>query len=74
MTQMYNWNDLPREIVRKGIERCGFRGEEVIVVMNWVAPSITVNPHRHTFEQLEAPGRITGWWRAGAAGARACRR
>ena len=52
MTQMYNWNDLPREVVRKGIERCGFRGEDVVAVMNWVAPSITVNPHRHTFEQL----------------------
>jgi quercetin dioxygenase-like cupin family protein len=52
MTKMYNWNDLPREIVRKGVERCGFRGENVIVVMNWVAPDITINPHSHEFEQL----------------------
>ena len=52
MTAMYNWKDLPREVVRKGIERSGFRGEDVIVVMNWVAPDITVNPHQHEFEQL----------------------
>ncbi|HUU34299.1 MAG TPA: cupin domain-containing protein [Vicinamibacterales bacterium] len=52
MTAMYNWNDLPREVVRKGIERCGFRGEDVTVVMNWIAPDITVNPHQHDFEQL----------------------
>jgi quercetin dioxygenase-like cupin family protein len=49
---MYDWNTLPREFVRKGIERCGFRGEDVVVVMNWVEPNITVNPHKHTFEQL----------------------
>jgi quercetin dioxygenase-like cupin family protein len=42
MTKMYNWNNLPREFVRKGIERCGFR----------VEPNIQVNPHQHTFEQL----------------------
>ncbi|HSW22286.1 MAG TPA: cupin domain-containing protein [Burkholderiaceae bacterium] len=52
MTNMYNWNTLPREIVRKGIERCGFRGEDAIVVMNWVQPDIQVNPHQHEFEQL----------------------
>jgi quercetin dioxygenase-like cupin family protein len=52
MTTMYNWNELPREVVRKGIERCGFRGENVIAVMNWVEPAIKVNPHRHDFEQL----------------------
>lgn len=52
MSKMYNWNELPREFVRKGIERCGFRGENVIMVMNWVEPNITVNPHKHTFEQI----------------------
>jgi quercetin dioxygenase-like cupin family protein len=52
MVRMYNWNELPRETVRKGIERCGFRGENVLVVMNWVEPNIAVNPHKHTFEQL----------------------
>ena len=52
MTKAYNWNDLPKEIVRQGIERCGFRGENVVAVMNWVEPNITVNPHSHDFEQL----------------------
>ena len=32
MTAMYNWNELPRETVRKGIERAGFRGENVTIV------------------------------------------
>jgi quercetin dioxygenase-like cupin family protein len=49
---MHNWNTLPRELVRKGIERCGFRGEDVVVVMNWVDSDIQVNPHSHAFEQL----------------------
>lgn len=52
MSKMYNWNDLPREFVRKGIERCGFRGDNVMMVMNFVEPDITTNPHMHTFEQL----------------------
>ena len=52
MTTAYNWNDLPREVVRKGIERCGFRGEDDVVVMNWIEPDIQVNPHKHTFEQI----------------------
>jgi quercetin dioxygenase-like cupin family protein len=52
VTTAYNWNDLPREFVREGIERCGFRGDNIVAVMNWVAPNITVNPHTHDFEQL----------------------
>lgn len=52
MTSMYNWNTLPREFVREGIERCGFRGEQVVTVFNWVSPDIKVNPHSHPFEQL----------------------
>ena len=52
MSQAYNWNDLPKELVRKGIERCAFRGEDVVVVMNWVEPNIQINPHQHTFEQI----------------------
>ena len=50
--KLYNWNDLPREAVRKGVERCGFRGEDVLMVMNWLAPGMDVNPHSHPFEQL----------------------
>ncbi|MES2260258.1 MAG: cupin domain-containing protein [Pseudomonadota bacterium] len=52
MTQMYDWNTLPRETVRKGIERCGFRGSAVSLVLNWIEPDIAVNPHSHSFEQL----------------------
>ncbi len=52
MTQMFDWNKLPREFVREGIERCGFRGENVIMVMNWVMPKIQVRPHQHDFEQI----------------------
>ncbi len=50
--KLYNWNDLPREAVRKGVERCGFRGEDVMLVMNWLEPGMDVNPHSHPFEQL----------------------
>jgi quercetin dioxygenase-like cupin family protein len=52
MTQMINWNTLPREFVREGIERCGFRGENFIMVMNFVSPKIQVRPHQHDFEQV----------------------
>ena len=52
MLKAYNWNDLPKEFVREGITRCGFRGENVVTVMNWIEPNITINPHMHDFEQL----------------------
>lgn len=52
MVQMVDWNTLPREFVRQGIERCGFRGENVIMVMNRVEPKIQVRPHQHDFEQI----------------------
>lgn len=47
-----NWNDLPRETVRKGVERVGFRGDDTLCVMNWLTPGMDVFPHSHTFEQL----------------------
>lgn len=46
------WDSLPREIVRRGVERAGFRGENVLLVMNWLTPGMEVNPHRHPFEQI----------------------
>ncbi len=49
---LHNWNDLPREVVRKGVERVGFRGDNAMCVMNWLTPGMTVYPHSHTFEQL----------------------
>jgi quercetin dioxygenase-like cupin family protein len=50
--RMYNWNTLPREAVRKGVERTGFRGENTVMVMNWAEPGMDLRPHSHEFEQL----------------------
>ena len=49
---LHNWNGLDREVVRNGVERVGFAGDDVICVMNWLTPGMDINPHRHTFEQL----------------------
>lgn len=50
--ELYNWDTLPKEKVRKGVERSGFRGEEVLLVMNWLDPGMKTNPHSHPFEQV----------------------
>ena len=50
--KLYNWDGLDRETVRKGVERVGFRGENVLLVMNWLEPGMDVNPHSHPFEQI----------------------
>lgn len=47
-----NWNSLDREFVREGVERAGFRGEDVLLVMNWLEPGMEVNPHSHACEQV----------------------
>ncbi len=55
MTQkatLYNWKDLPNEVVRKGVSRSGFRGEDVLLVMNKIEPGMDINPHSHPFEQV----------------------
>ena len=49
---LYNWNDLPNEVVRKGVSRAGFRGEDVLLVMNKIEPGMDINPHSHPFEQV----------------------
>ena len=51
-TSFANWNTLDREVVRKGVERVGFRGDDVLLVMNWLEPGMDVNPHSHPFEQV----------------------
>jgi quercetin dioxygenase-like cupin family protein len=48
----YHWDTLPKEPVRPGVTRAGFRGDDVLMVMNWLQPGMQVNPHRHPFEQL----------------------
>lgn len=52
MTKAYNWNDLPLEKVRPGVERCGFRGDHAMLVLNRLHPGMDVRPHQHDFEQL----------------------
>lgn len=52
LANLYNWNDLPRETVRKGVERVGFRGDNALCVMNWLSPGMDTNPHVHDFEQM----------------------
>ncbi len=49
---LYNWNDLPNEVVRKGVSRAGFRGDDVLLVMNKIEPGMDINPHSHPFEQV----------------------
>lgn len=51
-TQFANLYELPRETVRRGVERAAFRGENCMTVMNWLTPGMQVSPHKHDFEQL----------------------
>ncbi|MCF1503112.1 cupin domain-containing protein [Afifella sp. H1R] len=49
---VYTWTELPREEVRKGVTRTAFRGDNALMVMNWLEPGMEVKPHSHPFEQL----------------------
>lgn len=49
---LYKWDELPKEVVRAGVQRSGFRGDDVLLVMNWLTPGSEVNPHSHPFEQI----------------------
>jgi quercetin dioxygenase-like cupin family protein len=50
--QVYNWADVPSEVVRRGVSRKGFRSGNTLLVMNECQPGMDVNPHSHDFEQL----------------------
>ena len=50
--KLYNWDTLERETVRDGVTRAGFRGDDVLLVMNWLEPGMETNPHSHPFEQV----------------------
>lgn len=50
--KVYRWEDLPREAVRAGVTRTAFRGDNALMVMNWLEPGMEVRPHSHPFEQL----------------------
>lgn len=51
-TKIYRWSELPREEVRPGVSRTAFRGENSVMVMNWLEPGMEKRPHSHPFEQL----------------------
>ena len=50
--RLYQWDRLPKEAVREGVERVGFSGDNVLMVMNWLQPGMEARPHSHPFEQL----------------------
>lgn len=50
--KLYNWNDLAKESPRAGIEGVAFRGDNAMVVLNWIRPGMEPEPHSHPFEQL----------------------
>ena len=50
--KLYQWQSLPKEVVRPGVERAGFSGDNVLMVMNWLQPGMETRPHSHPFEQL----------------------
>lgn len=52
IANVYRWTDLPREEVRAGVSRTAFRGENALMVMNWLEPGMEKKPHSHPFEQL----------------------
>lgn len=51
-SKVYRWKSLPREEVRPGVTRTAFRGDNAMMVMNWLEPGMEVKPHSHPFEQL----------------------
>lgn len=46
------WEELPRTFVRDHVSRAGFRGENVLLVMNWLEKGMTIGMHSHPFEQI----------------------
>ena len=55
---MYNWNELQKDSPRHGIERVAFRGDNAMVVLNWIKPDMQPGPHSHPFEQLVPMVRV----------------
>ncbi|MGQ0651214.1 MAG: hypothetical protein ACT4P4_02925 [Betaproteobacteria bacterium] len=50
-----HWNDLPKDTPRAGIDRVAFRGDNAMVVLNWIKPGMRPGPHSHPFEQPSLP-------------------
>jgi len=49
---LYNWDEIESEVVRPGVSRKGFRGDDVMLVMNTLEEGMELNPHSHPFEQV----------------------
>jgi len=51
---LFRWNDLPREELMDGaISRAGFRGDNALIVFNWIQPARgRPEPHSHPFDQI----------------------
>jgi quercetin dioxygenase-like cupin family protein len=51
---LFRWNELPREVILNGaVSRAGFRGDNALVVFNWLAPGHgRREPHSHPFDQV----------------------
>lgn len=51
---VYRWKDLPREeAFGPGMRRSGFRGDDDLVVFNWLEPTFPrFEPHSHPFDQI----------------------
>jgi quercetin dioxygenase-like cupin family protein len=50
--KLHNWNDIPTHKPRPGITMRGFRGDNVLVTYNLLAPGLTPGPHSHPFDQI----------------------
>jgi quercetin dioxygenase-like cupin family protein len=50
---LYRWTDLPRVQVIEGMERAAFRGDDALVVFNFITPEMKrTEPHQHPFDQI----------------------
>jgi len=47
-----DWNDIPWERVREGVERKAFSGEGATVALNRLQPGHEPRPHSHPHEQI----------------------
>lgn len=50
--KVHAWEGIPREVVRPGVVRAGFRGDNSLLVMNWLEPGMEARPHSHPFDQV----------------------
>jgi len=49
---IYNLNDLPSRLFRRGVIQRVFRGDQVAIGYNELHPGMATNPHSHDFEQV----------------------